>query len=81
MREKQETVSEELFNSYFNNSIRLNTKVTPNDSIEKVIYMSKNSNIATVNAEGIVTAINKGETEIIAFSVNDIKSVTKVIVK
>ena len=81
IKENGEKIKEELFNDYLNNSVKLNIKVSPNNSINRITYMSKNSNIAKVNNEGVVTAINKGETEIVAFTVNGIKAVTKVIVK
>ena len=78
---QKKELSEELFNKYLNNTIKLNAAVIPNNSINKVTYISKNSNIATVDEEGLIKGINKGKTEIIAYSVNNLKSITKVIVK
>ena len=43
--------------------------------------MSKNANIAIVDKKGNITAKNKGETEVIATTVNGLTSITKVIVE
>lgn len=64
-------------------SIQINAKIKPEDANEKeIIYSSENQNIASVDENGIITAKQEGEVNIIASSKEntDIKAVCKVTV-
>jgi pullulanase len=50
-----------------------------NPSTEKIVWSSKNEEIATVNQAGKITAVKKGETEITA-AIGDVKAAVKVTV-
>lgn len=70
----------DLIDDYINSTSNIKVKVKDQKSISKVIYLSKNANIATVDEEGNIKSINKGITEITTVSVNGITDSSKIIV-
>lgn len=54
-----------------NETLQLNAKVYPDKANQKVYWKSSNTSIATVSESGLVTAVAKGNVEIIAESKQD----------
>ena len=61
-------------------SVKLEANVYPSNASNKIVtWYSDDTNIATVNNDGLVTGVKKGETEITVYSENkEIKDVCKV---
>ena len=64
------------------NSIQTYAIITPENAFDKSItWKSNDTNIATVNDQGLVTGIKEGETTIIARTVNGLEASFKITVK
>lgn len=61
-------------------SIKLTCKRVPSKSKDKIIWSSSRKNVATVNANGRVTAKRSGETIITAKTARNVKATCKIIV-
>ena len=58
----------------FGETYKINATLTPNNSNEKIKYISSNPSVAKVDNNGLVTAVNVGTTEINVYTESGIES-------
>lgn len=65
-----------------NEKLKLHTTVLPKDAVEeKYTWTSSNEKVATVNQEGVVTAVGKGKADIICTTSQNVQAVCRVTMK
>ena len=71
----------DLINNYMESKKKIKTKVDGTNSMNRVLYLTENANISSVDDEGYVKALRKGTTTITTMTVNGIAESIKIIVE
>ena len=76
---KQTITADEAITLFIDSTYQIKVSVTPENTNEELVWSSDNEKVATVNQEGVVTAIAAGECKI-SVSIGAAKAITKVTV-